>query len=242
MSPEHSVRRALGWFALILLGAAGALAQSPSPSPAATPTAPTWEDEIRRDHLPYHQLTVDDFPVRDRPGEKNDYYVQAFIEPRYGGFVYFNRGWVHAYIKNFQFFSGFDKSSSYRRKGFHEMKEDLPAAQAMLDLNEIRARELGTMPADGWPEYRGGTEAEVKAGLEARVRALCQAKYDQAQADIDALMKATDQGRDRKKLRKMAVEIRKRLDAMPKTSGPLPATPTSTPSVAPSATLAPKIR
>ncbi len=175
--------------------------------------------------LPYHQLTVADFAIKPSPAGKDDYYVQTFMDPRYDGFLYFNRGWVHGYMKNFQVFSGLNQAASYRRKGFEKMDDYLPVAQAILDLNEIRARELGMMPPDGWPEYRGGAEAEVKAGLEARVKALCQAKFDQAQADIDQLLKATDQGRNKKKARKMAAEIRQRLEAMPKSSAPIPTIP-----------------
>lgn len=168
-------------------------AQNPSPTPAAAQSVASWEEQMKLGRLPYHQLTVADFPIKSSPAGQDDCYVQTFMDPRYDGFLYFNRGWVHGYMKNFRVFSGLNQAASYRRKGFEKMDDYLPVAQAILDLNEIRVRELGMIPPDGWPEYRGGAEAEVKAGLEARVKALCQAKFDQAQGDIDQLLKATDQ-------------------------------------------------
>ncbi len=221
----------------LVLGAPAVLGQSPAPSPAASPTPtifPSWAQWKEQGFLPYHQLTVDDFRVQEVAKGRDDYYVQAFIEPRYEGFLHYNRGWVHAYIKTWRVFSGFNQTASYRRKGFRGMRDEMPIAQAILDLSEIRARELAIMPPDGWPEFRGGAKEEVMAGLEARVHALCQAKYDAAQADIDAFLKATDQGQDKKKVAKMAAEIRKRLEAMPKAAEPGPV-PSATPSPTPAA-------
>ena len=50
---------ALPVFAVLLFFASQASAQTPTP----TPGLPTWQDEIAKGCLPYHQLTVDDFRV-----------------------------------------------------------------------------------------------------------------------------------------------------------------------------------
>jgi hypothetical protein len=65
-----------------------------------------------------------------------------------------------------------------------------------------------------------------------KMKVFCEARYEQIQAECDALDKATDKGRNKKKVRELAVEIRKRLDATPAVN--LPANVVPNPATAPS--------
>src|ERR1700682_3785867 len=80
-------------------------AQQPSPSPF-----PTWKDEIAKGYLPYHQLTVQDFPVNDEAHPKMAYWIQPFVHPfcHYDLKPASNR-FVYAYVTDWIVFSGFDK-------------------------------------------------------------------------------------------------------------------------------------
>ncbi len=93
-------------------------------------------------------------------GKETGFYIRTFVDPHYQYYLYFNRGWVHSYIMQWRVFSGFDRNASYRDPRFKKMKAALPYAQALLDLSEIHARQLAAMPADGFPEFRAGSEHE----------------------------------------------------------------------------------
>jgi hypothetical protein len=84
---------------------------------------------------------------------------------------------VHAYIKQWQVFSGLDRNETFRDPRFREMKAYLPYAQAILALNEIYARQLGVVPPEGFPESRAGTDEEALVGLQEKIHALCQHVY-----------------------------------------------------------------
>ncbi|MEP7248482.1 MAG: hypothetical protein ABI787_01745 [Spartobacteria bacterium] len=185
-----------------------------TPTPAPVPDLPTWKEEIAQGFVPYHQLTVDDFPVRNA-GKENEFFIKTFITPHYQYYLYFNRGWVHAYIKQWRVFSGFDRNDSYRERRFKEMKASLPYAQAILDLSEIHARELAAMPPEGFPESRSGSQEETVNGLAEKIKARSARVFAEAEREIDALAKATDQGRDLRKTRQLAAEISRRLQATP---------------------------
>ena len=203
---------------------------SPAPSPSARPSTdlPAWKDEIAQGLLPYHQLTVADFPVSDSADTENGFFVKPFIDPRYQGLLHSNRGWVHAYVKQWQVFSGLDRKATCRDRRFRDMKASLPYAQAILDLNELHARRLAVVPLDGFPECRAGTEQEAVAGLKEKINALCQKVYDDLNRETDAFAKATDNGRNKEKTRTLAAEISERLQATPAPTPfglPLPLSP-----------------
>jgi hypothetical protein len=80
---------------IVIMFLAAAVAASPVPSPSSSPARhmPTWEDEIAQGHLPYHQLTVDDFPVKDSGRKQEGFFIKPFVDPRYEYYLFFNRGW-----------------------------------------------------------------------------------------------------------------------------------------------------
>ena len=212
---------------------------SPAPSPGARPSPdlPAWKDEIAQGFLPYHQLTAADFPASDSADNEKGFFVKPFIDPRYQGLLHSNRGWVHAYVKQWQVFSGLDRMATYRNRRFRDMKASLPYAQAILDLNELHARRLAVVPPDGFPECRAGTEKEAVAGLQEKINLLCQKVYDDLNCETDAFAKATDNGQNKEKTRKLAAEISERLQAMsaPTPFGlPLPLSASLSPSASPS--------
>lgn len=109
---------------IVILFLAATMPASPVPSPSPSPARnmPTWDDEIAHGHLPYHQLSVDDFAVRDSGKKQNAFFIKPFVDPRYEYYLFFNRGWVHAYIKQWQVFSGLDRNETFRDPRFREMK------------------------------------------------------------------------------------------------------------------------
>jgi hypothetical protein len=196
---------------------------------------PTWQDEIAKGFVPYRQLTVDDFPINDRAHPDAGFGVKGFIDPHYyfylkpayGGFVY-------AYVSEWIVFSGFDKNESSRKSSFHDMKAELPYAQALIDIHELNARELAALKTGDLPSGRGASFGAAQADLKGKMKVFCEKNYERVQAECDAFAKATDKGQNKKKVRELAAEIRKRLDAIPVVNAPgnmLPAPATaSTPS------------
>jgi hypothetical protein len=200
------------------------------------PSITSWDDAIKRGFLPYHQLTVDDFPVKDRPERDGGYNVKTFIEPRWQFYLKPYNGWIHAYVGQWLVFSGFDRNESWRNSKFHEMKAELPYAQAILDIAEIYGRELAALKEGELPQARGATQEEARAELEGKIKVFCNERYARAQAEIDKLAKETDRGAKRKKLQELSAAIRKRLEALPAApapSSPIPAAASSAPSVTP---------
>jgi hypothetical protein len=57
------------------------------------------------------------------------------------------------------------------------MKGNLPYAQALLDLNEIYARQLAALPPGQLPGGKGDSFAAARADLDARVKAFCEERY-----------------------------------------------------------------
>jgi hypothetical protein len=220
--------------AFLFSGKSRAHAQTPTPAPGL----PTWKDEIAKGCLPYHQLMVEDFGVSDDAKGDGDFYVSTCIEPRYHYYVKPHAGWVYAYISDWIVFSGFNRSESWRKSSFHEMKAALPYAQALLDISEIRGRELGTTKVGDLPEGRGASYEAAKAELDRKIKTFCKEKYKQVQAEEDAFAKATKFGQNKKKTRELIAEVKKRLAAIPNPS-PAPNESSATPTVQPSPSVTP---
>ncbi|MGI8889546.1 MAG: hypothetical protein ACR2G0_02030, partial [Chthoniobacterales bacterium] len=126
----------------------------------------------------------------------------------------------------------------YRDPSFHEMKSFLPSSQALFDLNELYARQLGVVPAAGFPESRAGTESEAIAELQKKIEVYCQQTSAALERETEAFMKATKNGSDQKQVLRLAKEIRTRLDAQPAPT-PFGASPPPSPSPTPSSELSP---
>lgn len=218
-------------------------AQVATPAPAPSPVwkMPTWPEKITRGHLPYHQLTVEDFPSKASQKKEVGFIIRPFIAPEYEYYLFFNRGWVHAYVRQWHVFSGIDRNESYRDPRFHEMTDYLPYAQAILDLNELYARQLGVVPPDGFPESRAGNEEEATAGLKAKIEALCQQTDAALKRETDDFVKASKNGSYKAKTRRLAAKISERLKAQPEPT-PFGAAATATPSQTPSPVASPSTK
>src|ERR1700736_1049592 len=177
---------------------------------------PTWQDEIANGLLSYHQLTVDDFPIDDHAHPNAGFWVKAFIDPHYHCYLKpAYGGVVYAYIDQWVVFSGFSRKESSRESAMHDMKGALPYAQALLDINEIYARQLAAVQPGDLPSGLGSSRAAAQTDLPIRVRVFCGKIYEQVQTERAALATATANGQNKKKLGELAVTIKKRLDALP---------------------------
>jgi hypothetical protein len=200
-----------------------------------TSRMPTWQDEIAKGLVPYHQVTVDDFRIDDKTNPDSAYSIKPFLDPRYHYLLMRNGDWYYAYLEKWVIFSGLDKNQSWRKSKFREMQRSLPHAQAYLDLNEICARQLAALKPGELPSGRGATPPEAAAALHQNIELFLKEKYKPLQAEADEFQKATNRGANTKKVLELGKAIRKRLDALPVPTGPgyeLPAAST-TPSASP---------
>jgi hypothetical protein len=194
------------------------------------PPMQTWQDEITRGFVPYHQLTVEDFKIDDQAHPESGYWVRPFMHPHWRFFLKPYGDWVYAYIDQWIVFSGLDKNESSRKSKFREMKRSLPFAQAYLDIYEIHARQLAALKPGELPQGRGATPEEAKAALQQNLDAFLKEKYQPVITETEAFVKATHHGANQKKVLELAKEIRKRLDAIPaRTESPNDSTPSETP-------------
>jgi phosphoglycolate phosphatase-like HAD superfamily hydrolase len=129
------------------------------------------------------------------------------------------------------------------------MQAALPYAQAILDINEIHARQIAALKPGELPSARGNTPEEARTQLTVKLKEFLAAKYKETDAEAEAFAKATDHGANKKKVRELATAIRKRLEATPATTVPFPdapapgsslvVTPTPMPPVSPATTATP---
>jgi len=208
-------------------------AQSPPP-------LPTWHDEIAKNFLPYHQITTADFPIDDSAHPETSFWLGTFLHYYYHSLGKSTPGGViYAYVTDWTIFSGLDKNQTSRRSKAGNIKDDLPYAQAILDLNEIYARQMAALPPGELPSGRGDSLAAAQADLDARVKTFYQERSKTFNTEKDAFVKETERGQNKKKVRELAAAIKKRLDATPATPAPS-RSPTVSP--APSTTTAPSAR
>jgi hypothetical protein len=89
---------------------------------------------------------LEDFPINDETHPEMAYWVQPFVHYYYhylskvspGGMIYIN-------VTDWTVFSGLDKNLSARNSKFREMKMFLPYIQALLDISDLHARQLGAV-------------------------------------------------------------------------------------------------
>ncbi len=98
----------------------------------------------------------------------------------------------------------------------------------------------GVMPPEGFPESRAENEEEATAGLKAKIEALCQQTDAALRRETDDFVKATKNGSDKAKTRRLAAQISERLKAQPEStpfgSGEAPtSSPTPSPRASPTA-------
>lgn len=113
------------------------------------------------------------------------------------------------------------------------MKAELPYAQGLLDINEINARRLAALKPGELPSGRGVNFDEARADMEGKLKLFVEQKYKQNHSEMEAFAKATGNGANKKKVRELAADIRKRLEATPATTVPFSegaAVPRATPS------------
>ena len=216
--------------------------QSPAPAATQSPASPmTPEQEKEKGYLPYHQLTVEDFPIDDKTHPGAAWWVKPFIHPKSDPMATNPRpGAFFVYVSNWSVYSGFDRNKSFRSSKFKDMKGALPYAQALLDINEIYARKLAALQPTELPRGTGRTQAEATKDLENQLSDMVNARLLEMKEEMDALGTATKNGEDKKKLAEMAADIKARLDALPPPSPPPTVNqPAAAPGVQPQATVAP---
>jgi hypothetical protein len=222
-----TLRGVLPVFALCVSFVTAAEAQN-----QAVPPMSTWEEHTAKGFVPYHQLTVGDFPINDRNHPNSGFWIKPFIHPRYQFYLHAG-GLYYAYVSEWTIFSGLDKNETSRKSSFHDMKTALPFAQAFLDLNELYARQLAVLQSGDLPRGSGPTPEAAKRDLQGHMHVFLDQKFEQLQAEGSAFAKATDRGQNKKKVRELAAAIRKRLEALP---APIPSpspTATATPATTP---------
>ncbi|HJT81864.1 MAG TPA: hypothetical protein VJ719_11755 [Chthoniobacterales bacterium] len=198
-------------------------AAAPAATASGAPASPqpTLEEEKQKGYLPYHQLTVEDFPIDDKTHPGAAWWVKPFIHPRYNPNPTNPRpGAYFVYVADWAIYSGFDRNKSFRSSKFKEMKSALPYAQALLDINEIYARKLAALQPAELPRGQGRTQAEATKDLENQLADIVNSRLLEMKEEMDALGTATKNGEDKKKLAEMAADIKKRLDALPPPSPP----------------------
>jgi len=186
---------------------------------------PTWQDAMAKGMAPYHQLTVDDFPINNTAHPQNNFYINTATAPQYHFILKPYNGFVYAAIEEWMVFSGLDKNGTSRLSRFKGMQAALPYAQAILDINEIHARQIAALKPGELPSARGNTAEEARTLLNVKLKEFLAAKYNETHAEAEAFMKATDHGANKKKVRELATAIRKRLEATPATTVPFPEAP-----------------
>ena len=206
---------------LLTLGALLVLACAAAAQDDDADAPPTWQDIMAVGLVPYRQLTVEDFPINDSAHPEHGFHIKGAFEPRYHFSLKLHKnGFVYAYVDQWLIFSGLKTGETWRKSTFKTMKEELPYAQAILDLNEIASRQIAALKTGELPQGRGASFDSAHADLEAKIKQLLEEKYGHATTEIDAFVKATDYGNDKTKVRELAAEIRKRLDATPATTVP----------------------
>ena len=210
---------------------------APPSSPAEAPFG-SWQREIAKGYLPYHELTVDDFRIDNDAHPEGSYWVQPFVHYYY--LTLFKKpagNTVYAYIMEWTVLSGFDKNLSSRKAKFHNMKSELPYAQAILDINELFARHLAALQPGELPRGEGRSASEARRQLQYRLSLVYQKEVlEGVKRELAKLEEVTNHGQDKTKVHEMAAEISKRLAAIPPLNSPSPSqtpipTPTSTPSI-----------
>ena len=98
---------------------------------------------------------------------------------------------------------------------------------------------MAALPPGELPSGRGDSLAAAQADLDARVKTFYQERSKTFNTEKDAFVKETKRGQNKKKVRELAVAIKKRLDATPATPAPS-RSPTVSP--VPSTTTAPSAR
>lgn len=198
--------------ALLVAFVATAGAQTSPP-----PALPTWQDELAKGRVPYHQLTAEDFAINDTAHPKNAFYIKTAIDPRYTFLLKPYNGFVFAYVEQWMVFSGLDKNETSRKSSFKNMKAELPYAQALLDLDEVYARQLAALKPGELPQGRGNSFGEAQADLEKKINAFTASRYTAMNAEMDTFSKETKNGAE-KKVRELSAAIRQRLDGTPATT------------------------
>ena len=174
-------------------------------------------------YLPYHQLRADDFPIKDNLSPEAAYWVQPFVHYYYNCISKMAQGgMIYAYVKDWTVFSGFNKNSSGRIRKFNTMKEELPYAQAILDINELYARRLAALQPGEFPSGSGTNWPAAVRQLENRVETVCAVQMSEMRKEAETLAKATNNGQNKKRLRELSAAIKKRLAQVEAATSPSP--------------------
>lgn len=192
-----------------------------TPGPSNSQVLPKPEEEIMNGYIPYRKLTTDDFPIKNNVGPPEAAYgVQTFIHHYYNCIGKMDTSGVyHAYVKDWTVYSGLNKNLSGRKSKFRGMKEELPYAQAIIDINELYARRMAALTPADFPSGAGRTFPEATRDLENKIESLTGVQMAEARKEMATLEKATNSGQNKKRVRELSAAIKKRLE---QTSTPSP--------------------
>lgn len=203
-SDRHRTLRICVAFALLLTRVA--------PGADALGDPPTsWRDEIASGYVPYHRLTMFDYPVNDSVHRENGMYTRAFRRYDYRHELTTRNDCVVARIVEWTVWSGFDRNKSSRKSWFHPIAQTLPHEQGHLDISELFSKRFATTPIAQLPVGQGSTAAEAEADLGRRMKALAVMTAAQSQAEQDRYDAETDHGRNAVKQREWSADIQARL-------------------------------
>jgi hypothetical protein len=86
------------WVFLIFFASLTIQAQLPPP-------LPTWQDEIAKNFVPYHQLTTADFPINDMAHPETSFWLSTFLHYYYHSLTKSTPGGVvYAYVTDWTIF------------------------------------------------------------------------------------------------------------------------------------------
>jgi len=191
----------------------------PTSSRAATQPAihgaPPWKEEIAKGYLPYHRLTVSDFPINDRgpDGGHPGYgmYTYAFIHWRPEHQWIMQNGLVLDRITEWLVWSGFDRNKSWRKSWYKPVKETLPHEQGHLDIWELHLRPLTEMPLDKLPVGEGVDPQAASADLWRKLVALAERVVEEGKREQERYDLETAHGKNVSKQREWSAAIQARL-------------------------------
>jgi hypothetical protein len=188
-------------------------------------------------------LRPEEFPINDKVHKNSGLWMEPALRPYYQ-IQYRGGGLVYLYISDWRILSGINKSEMSRKSWLSDIKAELPYAQAGLDIYEVHARELNQLKTGDLPSGSGPDVAAARRDLEGKLIVFLESKHDEIQREMDELARKTDKGRNRAKVRELAIAIKRRLDAQPVATLASPptlsATPPATATAGPSVSASPK--
>ena len=176
--------------------------EDPSPRPSYDPS---------EGYLPYHQLTTDDFPIREDPDAKKAAWIEVFLIYKYGYQLSARDGWFFAYVTEWNVRSGLNRNKSYRKRSLLPADFPLSYFQGFLDLNELHAHRLAAMKPGELPSGRGAGREAAEKSLAENLGALHHQVLTDRDVEFDTYAAVTQKGGDKKRIQVSTKDLKQRL-------------------------------